>query len=488
MSGQRITFEKDLAVLLSKLNPNIDIERQSFDIQKSNEELIRQFLEPNRHSAQTDIDQTLERILYASIIISQADSGFISLRNLKNKIEFKLGRNKIGRELGVKDFVIERALIRQSIQKEQSIHINFNRAQHDLHPAVCKQNLLVAPMFLYSDFIGLVYLTSYQPIISAESVKAQAFHVFLKHAGIAIRNFQYNKLRDDFEAEREALHKSLIESDNMAMKGRMAAKIGHEINNFLSGINANIEMAADLVETRGKKVHIIERLQKAQEMIMNLAQMSNSLMSKNGMEANVEKSSLNQVVEKFVDFVKPIYKSSNVVLDKELERMLPAVEIDSGMMIQVLFNIVKNAVEAKPDARILLKTYYEKKNRRVFLEIHDNGPGIPQDKQHKIFKPQFTHNKSNGHGYGLAICRDIVEKHDGEIAVNSNPAEGTTFVISLPFKVGDDYAQVEFDSLESLEVKRARSLKNSIKAKRKRTITNAPYRPIIKYSKMYGLK
>jgi len=135
-----------------------------------------------------------------------------------------------------------------------------------------------------------------------------------------------------------------------------------------------------------------------------------------------------------------------------------------------------------------LKTYYDKRSRMVFLEIHDNGPGIPVDKQDKIFEPLFTENKANGHGYGLAICRDIVEKHDGTIRVQSKPGEGTTFIISLPFKVGDDYAQVEFDSLERLEVKRARSLKNSIKAKRKRTITNPPYRPISNYSKLYGSK
>lgn len=489
MSGQRIAFEKDLAVLISKLNPHINIEQHSFDIQKYNEQLIRQFLDPSENLAWPDaFDETLERVLHASMVITQTDSGFISLRNFNNKIEFKLGRNKLNQQLSVKDFVIERPLIRKSIQKEEAIHHNFNAGGDDPHPAVKRQNLLVAPMFLYSDLIGLLYLQSYQPILSRTSVKAQAFHFFLRHAGIAIRNMQYNQLKNEYEAEKENLQKNLIETDNLAMKGRMAAKIGHEINNFLSGINANIEMAAELVESKGKRGQIIERLDKAQEMIMNLAHMSNSLMSKSGMEANVEKSSLNKVVEKFADFVKPIYKSSNVVIEKEMERTLPDVDIDSGMMIQVLFNIVKNAVEAKPDARILLKTFYEKKKHRVYLEIHDNGPGIPEDKQNKIFEPLFTENKSNGHGYGLAICRDIVEKHDGEIFVKSKAGEGTTFVISLPFKVGDDYAQVEFDSLESLEVQQARALKNSIKTKRKRTITAPPYRPIANYAKMYRVK
>ncbi len=234
------------------------------------------------------------------------------------------------------------------------------------------------------------------------------------------------------------------------MKGTMAAKIGHEINNYLSGINANIEMAADLIRNKSKKSFVIERLEKAQEMVMSMSTLSSGLMSRGDFKANIEKSSLNNVINKFFDFVQPIYQRSDVRLEKQLDENLPNVEIDSGLMIQVLFNIVKNAVEVEPNARIHVKTYYDKQHRFVKLDISDDGPGIPQNKQQRIFDPLFS-EKAGGHGYGLAICKEIIEKHHGTISVKSEKGKGSCFTISLPLKARDDYAEVEFDRLEKLE-------------------------------------
>ncbi|MBN1481778.1 sensor histidine kinase [candidate division KSB1 bacterium] len=487
MSGQRLDFNKNLVNFIHNMDPGRSAVENGLGVRDERNQYIRSMLDPLHCATQSDIfSSTLERVLYAALVFTQADCGFISLRNLENKIEFKLGRDKQNHPLHVRDFVIDRNLIRNTIQNEQPMCCNY-KASASPHPSVKKQNILIAPLFLYSDLVGLIYLQSCQTLLPASSSQWPAFLIFLEQASIAIRNLQYNKLKDEFATEKGNLQKSLIQSDNLAMKGRMAAKIGHEMNNFLSGIQANIEMAADLVRNKGKKSNIIERLEKAQEMIMSMASLSNSLMSRDGFEANIEKSSLNQVVDKFVDFVKPIYKYSNVVIDKELDRFIPQVEIDNGLMIQVLFNLVKNAVEAKPDARILLKTYFERQNKKVNLRVHDNGPGIPPEKQQKIFKPLYT-DKANGHGYGLAICRDIVLKHNGDIHVESKPGEGTTFVISLPINVDEDYAQVEFDTLERLEVRRARTLKNGIKTKKKRTITNPPYRPISNGSRVFSLK
>lgn len=482
MSGQRLEFENELVKFINHQNPKYAVENL-FGVQDNRDQNIRRLIDPRRSDV---FNGTLEQVLYAALTFTQADSGFISLRNLDNKIEFKLGRDKQNHHLKVRDFAIDRYLIRQSIQHAEPMCCNYD-SNTSSHPSVKRQNILIAPLFLYSDLVGLIYLQSYQMLLPASSSQWPAFLLFLEHASLAIRNVQYNKLKDEFAAEKENLQKSLIQSDNLAMKGRMAAKIGHEMNNLLCGIHANIEMAADLVQNKSKKAHIIERLEKAQEIIMTLAALSNSLMSKEGFVANIEKSSLNQVVDKFVDFVKPIYKCSNVVIDKELDRFIPEVEIDNGLMIQVLFNLVKNAVEAKPDARILLKTFFDRQSKRVNLHVHDNGPGISPEKHQDIFKPLYT-DKANGHGYGLAICRDIVLKHNGDIRVESKAGEGTTFIISLPINVEEDYAQVEFDILERLEVRRANTLKNGIKTKRKKTITNPPYRPISAGSRLYSLK
>ena len=486
MTLPRLDFEKDLVKYLYHLQQNDSLKFESQSAACSSQ-FIHQFIDPSHHTdASTGFDFVLERILHAALVITNTESGFISLRNTNNKIEFKAGRNRLNESLGVNDFIIDRALIRKSIQASEPVQ-QVSESSATEKAVVKRQNVVVAPMLIHTDLVGLLYLSSYQTALSTASIKWRLFTIFLGHAAVALRNLQYTKLKEEFEEEKANLQKSLIQSDQMAMKGRMAAKIGHEINNFLSGIHANIDMASELVRNKGKKANILERLEKAQEMIMNMASLSNGLMSKEGMEANIEKSSVNQVVEKFVDFVKPIYKCSNVSIEKELDYSIPDVELDSGLMIQVLFNLVKNAVEAKANARILLKSRYDKNNKKVRLEIHDDGPGIPPEKREKIFEPLYT-EKATGHGYGLAICKDIVKKHQGDIRVESRSGEGTTFIITLPTNVRDDYAHVEFDALERLQVRRAKSLNSSIKTKKTRAKTNPPYRPISNQPKLYGLK
>jgi len=127
-------------------------------------------------------------------------------------------------------------------------------------------NILLAPFFLQSDLVGIAQLQSPQAILPMTHLKWHVFKIFLDNASLAIRSGQFNKLANDYRLEREGLSNSRIHSDHLAMKGQMAAKIGHEMNNYLSGIHANVEMAIDLARNRGKRNSVVERLEKAQEM------------------------------------------------------------------------------------------------------------------------------------------------------------------------------------------------------------------------------
>ena len=440
---------------------------------KSREHFIYQLLEPLRLSQPLpDFDLSLERILHAALVITKAERGFISLRNVGNKLEFKIGRNKLNHNLEAIHFDIDRRLVLKSIQQEivmaSSGLLNSGGGADPIY-------VISAPMYIHFDLVGILYLQNSLPLLSSSSPKWKMFQLFLDHAALALRNAQYYKVLQDAEQEKKTLEKSLIQSDNLAMKGTLAAKIGHEINNYLSGIHANIELAMDSMQEHDKKDGVVDRLEKAREMILNMSSLSNGLMAKNGLDPNIEKSSLNQVVNKFVDFVTPIYKYSDVVIEKELAASLPDVPIDSALMIQLFFNIVKNAVEARADARIIIRTYYDRESKMVKVAIVDNGPGMSEEKQQKIFEIQYT-DKADGHGYGLAICQDIAKKHNGDIEVKSKLKEGTTFTISLPINIEEDFADVEFDRLELLEERKTRRprVKSTSRKSAKRRRSRSP--------------
>lgn len=150
-----------------------------------------------------------------------------------------------------------------------------------------------------------------------------------------------------------------------------------------------------------------------------------------------------EVVTSEVDVAEKL--SHVITLQRENDEQIPVryVGPDSGVMgmadkeqiSQVFVNIIRNAIQAvngaglaqNGDIIVVLNALYSEKEMEI--SISDNGPGIPQDIQEKIFRPNFT-TKSNGNGLGLAISKHIVEGSGGRIAFETSP-KGTTFYIYL---------------------------------------------------------
>jgi signal transduction histidine kinase len=125
--------------------------------------------------------------------------------------------------------------------------------------------------------------------------------------------------------------------------------------------------------------------------------------------------------------------AKNVRLVKELPEGLVA-EVYTGQMLQVMSNVIVNALDALPvDGTLCVRM--RKRNDEVQFVIADNGHGIPKEHASEIFKPFFTTKEGHGTGLGLALSKNIVDSHKGKIRMRSSirPGKsGTTFKISLP--------------------------------------------------------
>ena len=122
----------------------------------------------------------------------------------------------------------------------------------------------------------------------------------------------------------------------------------------------------------------------------------------------------------------------NIELIKKLDSGSLNVEIDADQIQQVLVNIITNAVQATPEGGKLTIDASEK-DKFLEMKITDTGCGIPQEAVDKIFNPLFT-TKAKGIGLGLAVCKAIIDRHQGDIKVESQVGKGTTFTIKLPRK------------------------------------------------------
>jgi signal transduction histidine kinase len=115
------------------------------------------------------------------------------------------------------------------------------------------------------------------------------------------------------------------------------------------------------------------------------------------------------------------------------ESFLPIVEADPDELTHIWQNIITNAAHAT-SGKGMIRIYFTKNEDSITISIKDNGPGIPENIQSKIFQPYFTTKaQDKGTGVGLALCKEIIEKHKGEISVSSHEGE-TIFHIKLPLK------------------------------------------------------
>ncbi|HEY4952215.1 MAG TPA: ATP-binding protein, partial [Verrucomicrobiae bacterium] len=141
-------------------------------------------------------------------------------------------------------------------------------------------------------------------------------------------------------------------------------------------------------------------------------------------------ASLNDVVGKTLELLRPEIENRGIAVKTKLARQLTATPIDATQLQQVLVNLIKNAMHAMTRGGTLTLQTGENADA-VWVSVADTGGGIPQEQINRIFEPFFT-TKKKGSGLGLMIVQRIVRAHDGKIELESHVGRGTTFRVWLP--------------------------------------------------------
>jgi len=231
-------------------------------------------------------------------------------------------------------------------------------------------------------------------------------------------------------------HERMMQTEKMVAAGLMASGIAHEINNPISGlqnclrrIQARPDDVEQIREYTALMLHATEHVEAVVQSLLNFSRSA---------PKQVDVIDLREVVQQALSLSEFRLGKNRI----DLQQATPAAPVwvrgDERQLIQVVVNVVLNAIDAMPAGGVL-RVAVEREDGSVALNVRDNGVGIPREHLSRVFEPFFTTKDiGKGTGLGLAVTQGIVLDHDGRISMDSRPGSGTEVKILLPLWTAEE--------------------------------------------------
>jgi signal transduction histidine kinase len=219
----------------------------------------------------------------------------------------------------------------------------------------------------------------------------------------------------------------------------ITSAIVHEVRQPLAAVKTNGDAGIlwltntppDLDEVRAAMTRIVRDCQRASQVLESIRALFK------GADLEAQPVDLNGIALGALDLLSGDLKDHGVIAHTELASELPLVPGHSGQLQEVMLNLIRNAIDAMgsvTDRARVLRVRTERAGREaIVVSVEDSGPGIDQQKLHNIFDA-FVTTKPQGMGLGLAICRMIISRHEGQLSASANDKNGALFQFTLPIK------------------------------------------------------
>jgi signal transduction histidine kinase len=276
------------------------------------------------------------------------------------------------------------------------------------------QTDLCLPLLAMNRLIGVVLLGNL-----AHPLDRELPPHLLAQIGLALQNSRLH-------AQQQLRLRRLSRAERLASVGELAASAAHEIRNPLTAISSAVQLLGEALPPGNPRREIadgvmreIDRINQIVEGLLSFARPS---------QPRRETVHLQPVVEEAVQLVRTMAAKARVAIETELDEVRDEVQGDRDQLVQVILNLLMNAIQAMPaggTVRVQMT-----RSRRCRITVADTGVGMSPEQLERAFDPFYT-TKDRGTGLGLPICYGIVRGHGGEIDLESRPGQGTTVCVEL---------------------------------------------------------
>lgn len=228
--------------------------------------------------------------------------------------------------------------------------------------------------------------------------------------------------------------------EKLVALGQLAAGVAHEINNPLAGMRNAFELIRSSTAPDHEHYELLELIDREIERISSITHQMYQLYSRPGTRPapSPAEFSLGRVVSEVLTILDGTARRGEVVIGFDGEKTGPPVTLVEGEVKQILYNLVRNAIQATPPRGTVLVRVIEG-HREVTVEVRDSGPGIAPEVLPRIFEPFFStkggEGGQSGMGMGLSVSRSLIDAMGGRIEVAAAPGRGSLFAAVFPIRL-----------------------------------------------------
>ena len=380
-------------------------------------------------SALFDVDQILNRVMDIVFEQLRADRGFIAL------IEDEAGARVNPRVVRYRDeeqvtkIAVSQTIIQHVVSRKEGVLSSDAMSDQRFSKGKSVHNLAIrsaicVPIPGRDRILGVIDIDSLVANFSYTRDQLRLCTAIGQVTGMALENTR--------------LYQENVQRERLAAAGETVASLSHSIKNILQGMRGGadiVEMALkknSLDEVKGGWKMLERNLDKVGALTMNMLAYSKAR------RPTLEMTHLPHILNECLELVKNAAVDKKVTLLPEISTTQPPIPVDADGLHQAVLNLLVNAIDAVEPRHgvVTLSSAYDAASQMAVIEVQDNGVGIPEKDQERIFEPFFSTKGQRGTGLGLAVTRKIVEEHSGVIQVSSKVGQGTTIRIKLPLNPG----------------------------------------------------